>query len=308
MVSVPENLARLSVGAVALEYEERGQGDALLLLHGLGCSASDWGLQMPALSQKYRVIAPSLRGFGGSDKPAGPCSIMQYADDVVTLLDRLNIERAHVLGHSMGGAVAMQLAVARPERLDSLIVINAQPSFGVRDWRRYLMLLMRFMAGGPAGMERMTRFLACRLFPHDHQAALRDQMRTRYAGNDRRAFLAAINALAGWSVEHMIDRVATPTLVLAGEHDVTPVDSAREFADRLPNGRLEVVADSGHATPFDQHDVVNKLVMEFLSTTSWGRNTPRTERRCAPRLPGDGEPGRGLRRASQPSGPPAGRD
>jgi pimeloyl-ACP methyl ester carboxylesterase len=287
MVSIPESLTRVSVGDVALEYEERGEGEALLLLHGLGCSASDWGLQMPTLSQRYRVIAPSLRGFGGSDKPAGPCSIMQYANDMVALLDRLNIERAHVLGHSMGGAVAMQLAVARPDRLNSLIVINAQPSFAVRDWRRYLMLLMRFMASGSAGMERMTRFLARRLFPHDHQAALRDQMKARYADNDRRAFLAAIHALAGWSVEHMIDRVATPTLVLAGEHDVTPVRSARELAERLPNGRLEVVADSGHATPFDQHDQVNNLVMGFLSTTSWGRNTPRTDRRRRPRAPGD---------------------
>ncbi|MFK7887411.1 MAG: alpha/beta fold hydrolase [Gammaproteobacteria bacterium] len=273
----------MRVGSVGIEYEERGEGEPLLLLHGLGCSASDWVLQMPALSSEYRVIAPSLRGFGGSDKPAGPCSIMQYASDMVALLDQLKIQRAHVLGHSMGGAVALQLAVAHPERLNCLIVVNAQPSFAVKDWRRYLMLLMRLMASGPTGMERMTRFLARHLFPHDHQAELRDQMNARYAKNDRRAFLAAINALAGWSVEAMVDRVATPTLVVAGEHDVTSVASARDFAGRLPNGHIEVVADSGHATPFDQHNTVNKLVMEFLSTTSWGRNTPRTDRRVVPR-------------------------
>lgn len=295
MVSTPQNISRVDVGGVSLEYQERGEGEALVLLHGLGCSADDWALQMSALSERYRVIAPSLRGFGGSDRPAGPCSIMQYARDMVALLDRLEIQRAHVLGHSMGGAVALQLAVANPERLNSLVVINAQPSFALRDWRRYLLLLMRLLASGPAGMERLTRFLARHLFPHDHQAALREQMRSRYAKNDRRAYLAAIQALAGWSVEGMVDSVATPTLVLAGEYDVTPVADARKFARRLPNGQLEVIANSGHATPFDQHEEVNKLVLSFLSTSSWGRQTPRTDRRNVPRTGG-----RRLARRTQP--------
>ncbi len=139
-----------------LEYEDRGEGEVLVLLHGLGCSARDWGLQMPALSSHFRVIAPSLRGFGDSARHSGPSSIMQYAEDVAALLDALGIERAHVFGHSMGGAVALQMAVAFQPRLLSLIVVNAQASFALRDWRRYILLLMRFMAQGPAGMERLT--------------------------------------------------------------------------------------------------------------------------------------------------------
>ncbi|MEO1575422.1 MAG: alpha/beta hydrolase, partial [Pseudomonadota bacterium] len=234
MVTATETMRHATEGEVAIEFQEQGCGEALILLHGLGCSASDWALQMPALSEKYRVIAPSLRGFGNSDKPEGPMTVMKYADDVVALLDSLNITRAHVMGHSMGGAVALQLAVAHPERLNSLIVINSQASFAVRDWRRYLVVLVRLLAGGPAGMEKLSRFLARRLFPKDHQADLRRHMVSQYKQNDSRAYLAAIEALAGWSVEDLVDRVATPTLVVAGEYDVTPVAAAREFAERLP--------------------------------------------------------------------------
>ncbi len=271
MVAVFQNVTRIDVGGLHLEYEDHGQGDVLVLLHGLGCSAQDWGLQIPALSKHYRVIAPSLRGFGGSDKPGGPCSIMQYADDIVALLDALGIDRAHVLGHSMGGAVALQLAVAHQSRLDSLIVINSQASFAVRDWRRYFTVLMRFMMSGSAGMERLTRFLARRLFPHDNQSSLRAVMAERYSANDRRAYVAALQALAGWSVEDMVDTVTLPTLVLAGDNDVAPLERSQAFARRMPDASLEVVSDSGHASPFDQSDVVNKLVLDFLKTMRWGR-------------------------------------
>jgi len=196
---------------------------------------------------------------------------MQYAEDVVALLDALCIERAHVFGHSMGGAVALQMAVAFQPRLLSLIVVNAQASFALRDWRRYIILLMRFMAQGPSGMERMTRFLARRLFPHEHQSELRQRMAERYCENDRRAYLAALQALAGWSVEDMIDRVRLPTLVLAGQYDVTPLEESRAFTRKMPRASLKVVSESGHATPFDQHAVVNDLVIDFLKTTQWAR-------------------------------------
>ena len=271
MVAVFDDATRIDVGGLHLEYEDHGQGDVLVLLHGLGCSARDWGLQIPALSAHYRVIAPSLRGFGGSDKPGGPCSIMQYADDIVALLDALDIERAHVLGHSMGGAVALQLAVAHQDRLESLIVINSQARFAVRDWRRYFTLLMRFMMNGTTGMERLTRFVARQLFPHDSQSSLRADMAERYSANDRRAYVAALHALAGWSVEDMVDTVTLPTLVLAGDQDVAPVERSRAFAQRMPDADMHVVSDSGHATPFDQSDVVNKLVLDFLGTMRWGR-------------------------------------
>jgi len=126
-----------------LHYQQHGRGEPLVLLHGLGSSSYDWEFQVPAFSKYYRVIAPCLRGFGDSDKPPGPYSISQYAHDVIDLLDHLGIARCHVLGFSMGGAIAFQMAVDQPERLHSLIVVNSQPSFELDHWRKHLMVITR---------------------------------------------------------------------------------------------------------------------------------------------------------------------
>lgn len=277
-------MPKVTLDDVTLEYEDRGQGDTLVLLHGLGSSAHDWDFQMPALERHYRVIAPSLRGFGASDKPTGPYSVMQYARDTIGLLNHLGIDRSHVLGFSMGGAVAFQMAVAFQHRLSSLIVVNSQPSFELDHWRKYLMALMRIGMANIMGMERMTRFLAKRMFPNPEQKHLRDQMTDRYRNNDKTAYLAALRALAGWSVEEMIDKVSLPTLILAGEYDFTPVEEKRAFASKMPNAAVKVVPDSRHGTPFDQHDTVNRLVLEFLETTRWGQGEATGQRRArAPR-------------------------
>ncbi len=264
-------MPKLKLGEVSLHYEVHGEGKPLLLLHGLGSSSRDWEYQIPDLARRYRVIAPSLRGFGESDKPDGPYTVMQFARDCIDLLNHLGVDRTHVFGFSMGGAVAFQLAVEFQHRLESLIVVNSQPSFELDHWRSHLMVLMRIGMANIMGMERMTRFLARRMFPAPEQKALRDRMTERYRNNDKTAYLAALRSLAGWSVEDYIGSIDVPTLVLAGEYDFTPVEAKQQFVDKMPNASLRVVRDSRHGTPFDQHKVVNSLVLDFLETTNWGR-------------------------------------
>mgnify|MGYP003694486091 CR=1 FL=1 len=166
-----------------LHYLQHGQGDPILLLHGLGSSSYDWEFQVPAFSKHFRVIAPCLRGFGDSDKPPGPYSIDLFAKDMIALLDHLGIERCHVMGFSMGGAIAFQMAIDQPQRLSSLIVVNSQPSFELDHWRAHLMVITRIGMASVLGLERMTRYVAKRLFPRPDQAALRQRMH-RTAGEE----------------------------------------------------------------------------------------------------------------------------
>lgn len=267
-------MPRVKVDNITLHYETHGEGEPLLMLHGLGSSSRDWDFQIPALAKKYRVIAPSLRGFGESDKPDGPYTVMQYARDAVALLNHLGIERSHVFGFSMGGAVAFQLAVEFQHRLKSLIVVNSQPSFELDHWRKHLMVLTRIGMANLMGMERMTRYLAKKMFPRPEQKSLRQKMAERYCKNDKTAYLTALRALAGWSVEDLIADITVPTLVLAGEYDFTPVAEKQSFVDKMPNAALKVVRDSRHGTPYDQHRIVNSLVLDFLATTRWGSQRP----------------------------------
>jgi 3-oxoadipate enol-lactonase len=247
-----------------LHYQQHGRGEALLLLHGLGSSSHDWEFQVPDFAKHFRVIAPCLRGFGDSDKPPGPYSIAQYASDVVALLDHLGVERTHVLGFSMGGAIAFQMAIDQPRRLDSLIVVNSQPSFELDHWRKHLMVITRIGMASVLGMERMTRYVAKRLFPHPEQQALRDRMLERHAKNHKASYLAALQALAGWSVKDRLQELHTRTLVIAGEHDYSPLEEKKNYVRLMPNAQLEIIKDSRHGTLFEKPAEVNRTVLEFL--------------------------------------------
>src|SRR3979490_2760123 len=103
-----------------LHYEEYGKGPALILVHGLGSSCLDWELQIPLLSTQYRLIVVDVRGHGRSDKPRERYSIPGFSADLLALMDYRQLERAHVVGLSMGGMIGFQLAVDQPQRLSSL--------------------------------------------------------------------------------------------------------------------------------------------------------------------------------------------
>jgi 3-oxoadipate enol-lactonase len=254
----------VQIQGVKLHYQQHGRGEPLLLLHGLGSSSHDWEFQVPDFARHFQVIAPCLRGFGDSDKPPGPYSIRQYADDVLALMDHLGVEHTHVLGFSMGGAIAFQMAVDQPRRLDSLIVVNSQPSFELDHWRKHLMVITRIGMASVLGMERMTRYVAKRLFPYPEQQALRDRMLERHAKNHKASYLAALQALAGWSVKDKLSALTTRTLVIAGEYDYSPLEEKKTFVGLMPNAHLEIIRDSRHGTLFEKPVEVNRAVLEFL--------------------------------------------
>jgi 3-oxoadipate enol-lactonase len=110
----------------------------------------------------------------------------------------------------------------------------------------------------------MTRYVAKRLFPRPDQAALRQRMLERQAKNHKASYLAALQALAGWSVKDRIHELYVPTLVIAGEHDYSPLAEKKGYVSLIPNARLEIIKDSRHGTPFEKPDEVNRAVLDFL--------------------------------------------
>ena len=130
---------------VDLAHSEAGSGLPLVLLHGLGSSQRDWELQVPSFSQGYRLIIPDLRGHGESPKPREAYRMDLLAADVALLLMRLKARPAHVVGLSLGGAVAQQLAIDYPELLRSLVLVNTLPRF-VSSGRRLQLLGLRRLA------------------------------------------------------------------------------------------------------------------------------------------------------------------
>lgn len=273
------NRAHLTA-ALPLHYGDSGQGEPVLLLHGLGSRGSDWLLQLQALRDRYRVIVPDLRGHGASPKPPGPYGLDTMAADVVALLAQLECGPVHVVGLSMGGMIGFQMAVDWPEWVRSLVVVNSTPDLVPRNAAERLQIARRRWLARLASPKQTGRFLARRLFPKPEQTALRAMLVREWSENDKAAYVAALEACVGWSVLARVGAICCPVLVISGDRDYLPLDAKETYTALIPGARLVVIADSGHATPIDQAEQFNTHLLAFLQQVSTvpgetNRNRPR---------------------------------
>lgn len=256
---------RTAVADVEIYYELDGEGEPLMLLHGLGSSGSSWALQRDVFAEKYRVIVPDGRGHGRSSKPSGPYSVSMFAADMIGLLDRLGITAVHLVGLSLGGMIGFQMAVDYPERLKSLTVINSGPELVAHNFKERLFIWQRKLLINMLSLEKIGSTIGGRLFPEPEQAAYKDMFVTEFVKNDKAAYKAATNALFGWSVRDRIGQIQCPVLVLASDQDYTPVATKQAYVAEIPDARLVVIENSRHAAPIDQPEVVNTAVLDFLT-------------------------------------------
>ncbi|MEM9056389.1 MAG: alpha/beta hydrolase [Pseudomonadota bacterium] len=254
-----------TVNKVRLHYLDEGAGEPLVILHGLGSSSEDWREPCARFTGRYRVVVPDLRGFGLSDRPPGPYSVAQFAGDVRALLAQLGIDRCHLLGFSMGGAVAFQLALDDPSTVRSLLIVNSLPSFEADTWRKRFMVASRVAMARLVSMERLVRILATRMLPEPHQAELREVLIARHRSNDKASYLAAIRALVGWTVRPRLGELTLPALIVASDDDYTDVEEKRAAAAAMPNARLAVIANSRHVPYADQPEAFSRVVLDFLA-------------------------------------------
>ncbi|MGI9274004.1 MAG: alpha/beta fold hydrolase [Endozoicomonas sp.] len=264
-------MAFCNVNGINLCYTDRGSGEPLVLLHGLGSCLGDWNEQVNDLSRHYRVIAVDLRGHGWSDKPESSYSVVLYARDVCCLLDCLGIDTAHIVGFSMGGMTAFQLAVDNPERLKSLVVINSGPAFPNDSWLSRFSIWLRLSTIQVFGMGALGWLIGRKLFPQKDQKHLYRQFIRQLKTNRKQDYIRALKSFLGWSVEERLSSIHCPVLIVAGEHDYTPVEYKRGYSRKLSNVRLAVIENSRHATPIDQPEQLNRVMMDFYQNLSVAR-------------------------------------
>ena len=250
---------------IDLAYAEAGSGEPPVMIHGLGGSRSDWELQWPALVPHFRMVTPDLRGHGASQRPAGPYRIDLFAADVAMLMRRIEARPAHVVGLSLGGAVAQQLALDAPDLVRSLVLVNTAANFVSDGWRRRLMGVQRFASTYFSGMDKVAADVAQRLFPREEQASLRNEATARLSVNAPQAYRNSLLAVARFNALDRLPSITCPTLVVSGDTDyAVPMSVKKRLAEGIPNCQMVVIPHSGHATPVDQPETFNKLVLEFL--------------------------------------------
>ncbi len=254
----------LTLDDIKLYYEIHGEGETLLFIHGLGASHQDWEYQLPFFKNNYRVILFDLRGHGKSDKPNAPYTIKQFANDISQLITTCAPRGAHIIGHSLGGMIAFQLAIDFPKLVISLTIINSAPAVIFPDLSSRCFFYSRFLIVKLFGLKYLSKLLVNKAFPKPEQAALREKFISRGSQNSPIAYLNTLRAFFGWNVIAHLSHIHCPTLIIASDADYTSPAYKQAYTKLLPNARLVIIHDSRHITIVDQADVFNKTLQEFI--------------------------------------------
>lgn len=251
---------------INLEYRDEGEGDVVLLLHGLGSTKADWDQQIESLSGYFRVIAPDLRGHGNSSKPqkAREYGVDLCAEDMKLFLHSLNIDSCNIVGFSMGGAIAFEMAVNFPSLLNKMVIINTAPDFNNLGWFGRKMVIERTIRLKLLGMEHMAARVSAGMFPEPKQGNLRKSFYNRARANDPKAYYHSFRTLMRWGIGERIREIKTPALVVASDMDYTPVALKADYAAKMADAEVTVVRDSRHGITMDQPKQLNKILLNFL--------------------------------------------
>ncbi|MBI1846817.1 MAG: alpha/beta fold hydrolase [Candidatus Rokubacteria bacterium] len=263
-------MPKVRVGDIEMYYVEQGSGEPLVLIMGFSGDHTAWAFQMAEFAQRYRVIAFDNRGAGQTDQPDAPYTIPQMAGDTAGLMDRLGIERAHVLGVSMGGMIAQELALAHPGRVLSLQLHCTHPGND-----GYMTALGDAWGTVRASLplEQAQRTIFLWLFGHTTynerpefvEAILAGALANPYP-QSLAGFRGQSAAVQAFSTRDRLPRITAPTLVSVADEDVlVPARFAREIAARIPGAELATIARAGHVYFWEMPEEFNRMCLEFLA-------------------------------------------
>jgi len=262
-------MPKARVGGIELYYEVHGEGTPLVLIHGLGMPATTWYRQVPAFAARHQVIVLDNRGAGRSDQPYEGYSIHRMAQDVVELLDHLNIPRAHILGLSLGGLIAQELALSWPERVHGLILACTYPGGPEyleatnEMWRERLNVAgMSVEQVFRMALEWGTTAKFRETHPDEVERFVR--LRVELPGSGH-GFQGQFQAGAAFDARDRLPQLRCPTLVLHGTEDrVVPPRFAEQLARLIPGSRLHWIRGTGHLPFLEKPGAFNEAVLAFL--------------------------------------------
>jgi 3-oxoadipate enol-lactonase len=252
----------VDLGQVHLHYLDEGDGAPLVLLHSLGGSSVMWAEIIPMLGQRFRVIAPDLRGHGRSTQgiaaEIGPC-----ADDIVCLLNHLGISRSAFIGISMGGQIAMKIATRGDCRVLAMVLANTSAGAAVRDSSRLDEVRTRI---DHAGWPHFAReYVASRLAPMTSGPQVEEYVRS-VIGATPKVFVQTMASILEQDLRPFLSKVDCPTLVLTGDSDIsTPLAAAEELRAAIPKAKLVVLSRAGHFSVLDQPEEFAARSVSFLA-------------------------------------------
>lgn len=250
-------------------YRLEGRGPWLVLVHGVGMDLGMWGPVAARLADRHRLLRYDLQGHGGSAKPPGPYRLADFVAQLLHLTEGLGAARFDLVGFSMGALVAQGVALAAPERVGRLVLLNGVFDRSAEERAAVLARVQDVTEGSYA--ESVETALERWFTPafHSRHPEVVEQVRAHMSGNDLAAYAAAYEVFATADAElaPQVGRIAAPTLVATGSDDRRSTAAmARALAARLPRGRLHLLEGQRHLTPLEAPEAVAGLIAGFLES------------------------------------------
>ena len=254
----------INVGAVKTAYLTLGTGMPVVFLHGAGAGAVSWYATLGVVAKNYQVIAPDIIGYGESDKPEATYTRAYFAKWLKDFLVELGIDKAHIVGLSQGGAIAMQFARDYPERVEKLILVNAgglgaQVSFGA-------LLGVLWMNNFPSEIADKfnSKYILFNPLKRDRNHSLYSIAVIKCKGG-KNVFRFGKGAAVSKIPDHDLKQIQPKTLLIWGNNDkLFAVTSGENAVKLIPNAKLHKIPDAGHLPLIDQPELFNEALLEFL--------------------------------------------
>lgn len=254
-------------------YRRDGRGPAAIFIHGVGMDGSIWSPQIEALAAGHDVIAYDMLGHGGTTRPPSDARLSDYADQLLSLMDDLGVDKAHVVGHSMGALVALEFALTHPERCFSIAALNAVHC-RTPEQRAAVDARAQALADGAASASAegaMTRWFGDPVPPH--LTAQADKVRRLLTSVDPIGYARTYRLFAHSDDAHngRLEGLAVPSLFATGELDPNSTPAMSEaMAAKAPNGRCEILRGERHVMALTAPDTVNRCLSAFIDTVERG--------------------------------------
>jgi 3-oxoadipate enol-lactonase len=239
----------------------------VMLLHGLGACAESWGYQFPALSQAgFRILAPDARGFGKSSYPGGRVSVKIMARDMARLFTELDGNHAHVVGISMGGTLALQMAIDYPQMIDKLVLVNTFSALRPHNLWVWIYFILRFVVVHTFGLRTQAHIAARRIFPRPEQEYLRQELINQITQANPQGYRATMRALGLFNLHAHLKDIHSQTFVISGENDSTvPLQDQIKLVKGIKDAKHVIIPKAGHAVTAEKPDDFNRVLIDFLN-------------------------------------------
>jgi 3-oxoadipate enol-lactonase len=254
-------------GAPRIAVDRRGSGPMVLFMHGIGGNRTNWHDQLPVFAEGFHAVAWDARGYGASDDYAGPLDFADFGRDVMRVLDHFHAAKAHLVGLSMGGLIALDFHATHPERVATLTICDSMPGMtglSTEARREFIRIRQEPLLNGKEPRD-IAPIVAKTLVGKSAQPGSFERLVASMSALHKDSYLKTIEATTNYARTLELENIRTPTHIVVGDEDtLTPPALSRAMAARIAGARLTIIKGAGHLSNIEQPAAFNEAVLAFI--------------------------------------------